>query len=215
MKLCLGDSQPVNNSVVSASTSATNCTNPVPPSPCAQGQGIVSSHEQRASEHRRVFNYTARRASTFVPVAQQSRASRIKGKNKVHNCTLKFYCLGNVNDDKPPPTVARKATLCNCGLGPGTVTVTVDVQNGSLHECLIEKFPPLSSAGGYELLLFQRGGEQQGFHKLPTPYTPARVKEIAGQAQIYIRPLQKNIELLESQAQVEFVNVEVCVFSQN
>ena len=199
MKLCLGDSQPVNNSVVSASTSATNRTNPVPPSPCAQGQGIVSSHEQRASEHRRVFNYTARRASTFVPVAQQSRASRIKGKNKVH--------------DKPPATVARKATLCNCGLGPGTVTV--DVQNGSLHECLIEKFPPLSSAGGYELLLFQRGGEQQGFHKLPTPYTPARVKEIAGQAQIYIRPLQKNIELLESQAQVEFVNVEVCVFSQN
>ena len=55
-----------------------------------------------------------------------------------------------------------------------------------------------ASAGGYELLLHQRGGIDQGFHKIPTPHTPSRIKELASQATIYIRPLQMNIEGLES-----------------
>lgn len=56
----------------------------------------------------------------------------------------------------------------------------------------------LSSAGEYELLLHQRGGIDQEFHKIPTPHTPSRIKELASQATIYIRPLQINIEGLES-----------------
>ena len=50
-----------------------------------------------------------------------------------------------------------------------------------------------------DVLLFQRGGENRGFHKLPTPYSPTRLKDIAGQANIYIRPLQKNITALPEQ----------------
>jgi len=63
----------------------------------------------------------------------------------------------------------------------------------SIHDYLFERFPPLALAGGYEFCLFQRGGEDQGFYKLPTPYSPARLKDVAGQAIIYIRPLQRNI----------------------
>lgn len=103
----------------------------------------------------------------------------------------------NVDDDMPPTTVAGKAALSNCGLGPGSIIF--DVKATSIHENLTEMFPPLSSVGGYELLLFQRGRENQGFHKLPTPYSPARLKDIAGQANIYVRPLQKNIQLNEFQ----------------
>ena len=58
---------------------------------------------------------------------------------------------------------------------------------------LLERFPPLALAGGYELCLFQRRGEDQGLNKLPMPYSPARLKDVAGQAIIYIRPLQRNI----------------------
>ncbi|KAJ7384022.1 hypothetical protein OS493_024034 [Desmophyllum pertusum] len=63
----------------------------------------------------------------------------------------------------------------------------------TVHTYLMEKYTPLSLAGGYELLLFQRGGENRGFYSLPTPYSPSRLKDIAGQATIYIRPLQKDI----------------------
>ena len=63
----------------------------------------------------------------------------------------------------------------------------------SIHDYLLERFPPLALAGGYELCLFQRGGEDQGLYKLPTRYSPARLKDVAGQAIIYIRSLQTNI----------------------
>ena len=61
------------------------------------------------------------------------------------------------------------------------------------HDYLLERCPPLALAGGYELCLFQRGGENQGLYKLPMPYSPARLKDVASQAIIYIRPLQRNI----------------------
>lgn len=77
----------------------------------------------------------------------------------------------------------------------------------SKHEYLCERYRPLSAAGGYELLLFQRGGEDRGFCKLPPPYTPMKLKDIAGQAHIYIRPLQKNIYLENQDANIEQVEV--------
>ena len=43
----------------------------------------------------------------------------------------------------------------------------------SIHNYVLERFPPLTLAGGYELCLFQRGGDDQGFHKLEMPYSPA------------------------------------------
>ena len=63
----------------------------------------------------------------------------------------------------------------------------------SIHDYLLERFAPLALAGGYQLCLFQRRGEDQGLYKLPMPYLPARLKDVAGQAIIYIHPLQRNI----------------------
>ena len=95
-----------------------------------------------------------------------------------------MFCLRNVDDDAPPATVSGKAALSNCGLGPGSITCDVNAPN--VHESLTERFLPLSSAGGYEHFLYQSGGENRGFYKLPTPYSPPRLKDIAGQANIYV-----------------------------
>ena len=157
-------------------------------------QLMKQCHVQSSSvaEHHRVFNYSARGGCSFQPRAQLSRnKNNQKGKKKVQTCTLKFFCLGNVDDEKPPLTISAKAALSNCGLGPGSVTC--DVHALSIHDYLLERFPPLALAGGYELCLFQRGGEDQGLYKLPTRYSPARLKDVAGQAIIYIRSLQTNI----------------------
>ena len=53
----------------------------------------------------------------------------------------------------------------------------------------------IDGAGEYELLLFQRGG---GFHVIKPPHTSKRLKDICGQAKIYIRPFQKDIDCLKS-----------------
>lgn len=148
-----------------------------------------------AAEHRRVFNYTSRVGSTFLPVQQPS-PSRHTVRRKIPTCTIKFVCLNNVGATKPPGTVAEKTALANSGLGPGIVSFAADGKANHLHQKLLEKFPALSSGGGYELLLYQRGGLQHGFHKISPPYTPARIKEVAAQARVYIRPLQKNLKVV-------------------
>lgn len=149
------------------------------------------------SEHRGVFNY-ASRGFTLL-------SRRQKGKKKITTCTLKFFCLGSKDDEKPPSTIVGKAALANCGLGPASITC--DVNAMSIHEYLCDRYRPLSAAGGYEPLLLQRGGEDRGFCKLPPPDTPMKLKDIAGQVHIYIRPLQKNIYMENQDANIEQVEV--------
>ena len=55
---------------------------------------------------------------------------------------------------------------------------------------LLEKFPQLATSG-YELLMYHRGGDESAFCPLKSPYVPKRLKEVAGQCKIYIKPLQK------------------------
>lgn len=125
----------------------------------------------------------------------------------MQTCTLKLFCLADVDQEKPPTTVAAKTALSSAGLGPASLTVNYNAT--SIHGDLLERFPLLNGAGGYELLLYQRGGEEQGFHLLPTPYTPARIKEVAGQANVYIRPLQNNLLELEDVRAQESAPLEV------
>ena len=196
----------------STSTTATTNSNPTVTAVLPSVNSPVNVQTPPAlpvTEHRRVFNYTARRGS-FNPTMQPSRKRNSqKGKAKMQTCSLKFFCLGNVDDDEPPSTVSGKANLLNCGLGPASITCNVNAS--SVHEILMEKFPLLSSAGGYELLLFQRG-ENRGFHKLPTPYAPARLKDMAGQANIYICPLQNNLQMNECQEQTVQPTEVSCLF---
>ena len=45
------------------------------------------------------------------------------------------------------------------------------------------------------MCLFQRGGgEDSDFHVIHTPHTANHLKQLAGEAPIYVRPLQKDID---------------------
>ena len=100
------------------------------------------------SEHQRIFNYRA--ANNFTPQPSSRRPQNKKGKNKMQPCTLKFFCLANIDYDKPPCNIASKTALSNCGLGAGSITL--DVNSPSIHDSLLEKFPLPAAAAGYELL---------------------------------------------------------------
>ena len=113
--------------------------------------------------------------------------------------------MAKVDSDKPPSAICEKTALSNCGLGPGSITLDI---NAHMHQNLIERFPLLEAGGGYELLLYQRGGLEQGFYGITPPYTPIRIKELAGQAQVYVRPLQKDLDNLE-EVEVNFTTVKV------
>ena len=55
---------------------------------------------------------------------------------------------------------------------------------------------------GYELLLYQCGRDC-GFYSVAPPYTPKRLKDACGNSKIYIRLLQKDIELEEISVEEE------------
>ena len=110
-------------------------------------------------EHQRVFNYMQPRSGGFNPRNKKSaRTSSKKGKGKLQCCTLKFFCLSKVNSEKPPSSVYEKTGLSNCGLGPGSITLDINSTATDVHDSLVERFPLLQAGGGYELLLYQRGG---------------------------------------------------------
>ena len=137
----------------------------------------------QVQEHRRLLNYKGR--SSYV--------GKGKGpaKKKNPSCNIKFFCLGNPLDDRPPSSLGARTALSNAGLGPANLNLVMD--GSSIHQELLNTFPTLSSGGGYGLLLYQRGGCDQGFHKIPAPYMPSKIKALANQATVYIRPLQVDI----------------------
>ncbi|XP_031573313.1 uncharacterized protein LOC116307286 isoform X2 [Actinia tenebrosa] len=107
---------------------------------------------------------------------------------------LKFVCLASKDADHPPTTVKQRTVLSNAGLGDGSISFPQD--GTSVYGGIMDKYPKLKSVGGFDLLLYQRGGgEDSGFHQILPPHTPEHLKELCGQAKIYIRPVQQDIAL--------------------
>ena len=134
-----------------------------------------------AQEHRRLF---APRRNPSV------RGSSGRGKGKrIPTCTLKFFCLSRVNASKPPTGVRERTLLLNAGLGDASIQFRMDCNNMESHQEIVSRFPKLLETG-YEILLYQRG-EDAGFYNIPLPHTLQCMREAAGSAKIYLRPLEK------------------------
>lgn len=61
------------------------------------------------------------------------------------------------------------------------------------HGVIMEAFPKLREAGGYEIM---RSSQSHVLEVVPNPadgYTTAYLKEIFGQAKVYIRPVQRDL----------------------
>lgn len=118
-------------------------------------------------------------------------------------------CMAKHDSVKPPTSVKDRTQLANAGLGD--TSIQFDLYEGIVpcHQRIIGIFPKLADVG-YELLLFQRG-EGGGFWNLPPPYTPKRLKDACGNSKIYIRPLQKDLEVEDiSSEELNDAEEEVC-----
>ena len=96
-----------------------------------------------------------------------------------------------------PPGPMERGHLMQAGLGAKTLSFMQSTDADDLHYDLLEAFPKLRAGGGYELL---RASERntRSLDVIPPPpsgYTVAYLKSVAGQAKIYIRPLQKDLDL--------------------
>ena len=139
-------------------------------------------------EQRRLFNFGKRQSSSSGSKPKSSK----KKKELTH--TLKFVCLSSKNAVKPPTTVKERTDLANSSLGAKSITF---VENESVYNTVLDNYPQLAEVGGSDFLLYQQGGGSDGgFHMIKPPHTANRMKDLCGQAKIYICPVQKDIPLI-------------------
>ena len=100
--------------------------------------------------------------------------------------------MSSKNAQRPPSSIRERTYLSNIGLGDSSITVPAQ---DTIYTKLLEAFPALNKAGGFEVCLYQRGGgDDAGFHVINPPHTATRIKQLSGQAKIYIKPLQRDID---------------------
>lgn len=81
------------------------------------------------------------------------------------------------------------------GLGLKRLTLSLTDDYDDVHYYIMEAFPKLKEAGGYELL---RSSNGRVLEVVPTPpggYSAAYLKDVMQQAKIYIRPIQKSLSI--------------------
>ena len=81
--------------------------------------------------------------------------------------------------------------LLNAGLGEASIQFRQDANALECHQEIVTRFPKLVETG-YELFMYQRG-EDAGFCNISSPHAAQRMRDAAGNAKIYIRPLQKDL----------------------
>ena len=122
-----------------------------------------------AIEHRRLFNF----GGTRHLVNKGKHMQNAKAKAKQPATKFKFVCLTDTTACCPPSSVKEKTDLCNAGLGDTTILLEINYSSVYLHEEILKTFPKLNETGGYELLLHQRGGGDNGrFHVIKPPPPP-------------------------------------------
>ena len=107
--------------------------------------------------------------------------------------------MSKTDSVKPTTAVKEWAQLADTGLKEHNIQFEL---SQPCHERILQAFPKLSRVG-YELLLFQRG-EGGGFCNFAGPYT---LKDASAHSKIYIRPLQKDLEVDEVYGPEEEVSV--------
>ena len=163
----------------------------------------------QVEEHRRLFGYTGSGRGKYSAARRGKEKSKAKKQNGP-TCTLKFVCLASCNAIKPPTSVKERAALSNAGLGDTSITFDVNGDSSHCHEKILESFPKLCESG-YNLMLYDRAGENSSFCPLNHPYLPRKLKEVAGQCKIYIRPLQKDLVDSDTEEEIEVCSFPLCI----
>ena len=96
-----------------------------------------------------------------------------------------------------------KEALATAGLGEKSLSIPMAGTPSDLHQYLLRLYPPLAECGGYTLLKCAANSKSlQIVQPPPGGHSAVSLAAVVGQSRVYIRPLQKDIPLLQqSQSQ--------------
>ncbi|XP_070547269.1 uncharacterized protein [Ptychodera flava] len=166
------------------------------------GHGRMSStdivREFRDNFARGATTCTGRRRSQRVRWARsrEQRADNVTGRSTgmTPTWTRAFVCLDSI-DFEWCPSPTQRADLAKLGLVERRVKIPVVSTASEVHEQLLDEYPKLSEGGGYEICRAYPGSRRLNAISCPNEGYSQRYLSIeAGQAKLYIRPLQNNLE---------------------
>ena len=136
----------------------------------------------------RSFGYNRR-----LPTSRSAPRSK---KKKIAMWQHSFVCLADVGQTRVP-TPLEKARLVQAGLGQKEIPFFEHGESSEFHHELLDAFPKLKQAGGYELLRTSEHSNKEVVVIPPPPggYTASFLKTIVVQAKVYVRPLQHSLSL--------------------
>ena len=125
-------------------------------------------------------------------------------KKKLKTWTHTFVCLASTSQKYSPDT-SERTSLKLAGLGEKRIPVFAYSAALELQDELFREFPKLRDGGGYELLRASDvGGKELMLIDIPQGgYSVDYLRGVVKSAKIYIRPLQKDLDIepLENKVQ--------------
>ena len=110
-----------------------------------------------------------------------------------------FLCLASRFTAQVPGR-QDKEELKAAGLGEERIHIALRASAEQLHQKFLVVYPKLENAGGYELLrCLPNSRSLTRLQPSSCGHTPESLKRDVGQARIYIRPLQRDLDTTPSQ----------------
>ena len=154
----------------------------------------------RAIEAVRSFRVHTGDFATTSGIANEQRVNFVSygagKKNKPKNWTIKVVCLSDIDATRVPSTVARREVLVQAGLGEKKVVVPdINCSGEDFRGLLIAAFPKLEGCGGFELLRCLPNSKDMEMLSCAVSQFPKLLKSVVGGGRIFIRPIQRYLQL--------------------
>lgn len=105
-----------------------------------------------------------------------------------------MYCLSDTDANKVPTKGFQKVLLNEAGLGIKDISFPIDATYSQFREIILNAYPQLQDCGGFEFL--RCPANTKSLEMIPTScYLPKHLKAFIGNGKVFIRPLQKSIDI--------------------
>lgn len=135
--------------------------------------------------------------TNFAPYSiKKAKASKGKENKRLRGCSLKMICLSSPQDDRVPTTAAQKEVLMEAGLGAKNVLIPdMSCSREEFWDIITSNYPKLLRCGGFELLRCMANSRALELISRNISQSPKLLKAVIGNGRVYVRPLQKDLDL--------------------
>ena len=134
----------------------------------------------------------AEQRSNFAPYGQPRGSSASKGQS----WTVRGVCLSSKDARRVPCGVSEREALVQAGLGEKKVVIpNITCSAQEFQDVIISTFPKLDGCGGFELLRCIPNTKELEVISLAVSQSAKLLKSVVGGGRLFIRPIQKNLQL--------------------